>query len=257
LPPNSLIDGVAVGAKIQLSDRIFNEAQADNTSNLQAGFHAALHELGHVLGLEEILGGPDVMDTFLQQNAGYISTLDLYAIHYLAALPAQATPPAFLTLPAAVPYELVGPTTFLNQQTLTSTPNTLPLSQLKNQAILDRLLLMKQARSGRTRSNPLSEFQMGMTEKMLETDGRSLAAVHLTGRLGEIALVLSFVFLIIAATVSATKRRESKGPGAKRERKGRNREGATSRGRKRERRVRKELRGRRHRKKEKRKGTKA
>jgi hypothetical protein len=121
LPPNSLIDGVAVGGSVQLSNRIFNEAEVGNTTNSDFAFHAALHELGHVLGLEEMLGGPDIMNMFLQENAGYISTLDLYAIRYLAALPARTNPPTMVTLPATVPYRLVGATTFLDHQASIST----------------------------------------------------------------------------------------------------------------------------------------
>ena len=85
----------------------------DNATSSEVMYRIMLHELGHVMGLGHIFDGKDIMDgnayfMFNLSKKSYISTVDLYAIHYLAELGSGKLKQfSFITLPAAIPYQLI------------------------------------------------------------------------------------------------------------------------------------------------------
>jgi hypothetical protein len=85
----------------------------DNATSSEVMYRIMLHELGHVMGLGHIFDGKDIMDgnayfMFNLSKKSYISTVDLYAIHYLAELGSGTLKPySFIPLPATIPYQLI------------------------------------------------------------------------------------------------------------------------------------------------------
>ena len=78
-----------VSARTYLDPSVFNAAQENNATAKQYAFRLALHELGRVLGLGNLIDGNDIMDPLATPNRAtqppMISTLDLYAVHVLAS----------------------------------------------------------------------------------------------------------------------------------------------------------------------------
>jgi hypothetical protein len=78
-----------VSARTYLDSSVFNAAQEYNGTARQYAFRLALHELGRVLGLGNLIDGNDIMDPLATPNRAtqppMISTLDLYAVHVLAS----------------------------------------------------------------------------------------------------------------------------------------------------------------------------
>jgi hypothetical protein len=110
LPPNSVFGGIVVGATVTLNS---NMSWVGHFQDARSVFvRTALHELGHVLGFGELIDGPDIMDYDVLNEAMAISTLDLYALRILAESSSQL-PPQFISLPHAVPYELINVNTFI------------------------------------------------------------------------------------------------------------------------------------------------
>ncbi len=85
----------------------------DNETSSEVLYRVMLHEFGHVMGLGHIFDGKDIMDgdayfIFNLSKKSYISTVDLYAVHYLAELGSgQLKPYSFIPLPNAIPYTLI------------------------------------------------------------------------------------------------------------------------------------------------------
>jgi hypothetical protein len=77
-----------VSARTYLDPAVFNAAQENNATAKQYAFFLALHELGRILGLGNVIDGIDIMDPLATANRAtrpMISTLDLYAVHVLAS----------------------------------------------------------------------------------------------------------------------------------------------------------------------------
>jgi len=78
-----------VSARTYLDPSVFNAAQESNVTARQYGFRLALHELGRVLGLGNLIDGNDIMDPLATPTRAtqppMISTIDLYALHVLAS----------------------------------------------------------------------------------------------------------------------------------------------------------------------------
>jgi len=85
----------------------------DNATSSEVLYRVMVHEFGHVMGLGHIFDGKDIMDgdayfIFNLSKKSYISTVDLYAIHYLAELGSgELKPYSFIPLPTAIPYQLI------------------------------------------------------------------------------------------------------------------------------------------------------
>jgi hypothetical protein len=103
-----------ISAQVYLPQNVFSQTQQNNSTARHYAFRLALHELGHVLGLGQVIDGRDIMDprgpTYLATQQPLISTLDLYAIHTLATATSVST---FITLPSSVTYQLIDARTFL------------------------------------------------------------------------------------------------------------------------------------------------
>jgi hypothetical protein len=78
-----------VSARTYLDSSVFNSAQENNVTAKEYAFRLALHELGRVLGLGNVIDGKDIMDPVGTPNrvsqAPMISILDLYAVHMLSS----------------------------------------------------------------------------------------------------------------------------------------------------------------------------
>ncbi|MGD0423330.1 MAG: hypothetical protein ABSA92_07720 [Candidatus Bathyarchaeia archaeon] len=78
-----------LSARTYLDPTVFNAAQENNDTAKQYAFRLALHELGRVLGLGNLIDGNDIMDPLATPTRAtqppMISTLDLYAVHVLAS----------------------------------------------------------------------------------------------------------------------------------------------------------------------------
>jgi hypothetical protein len=102
-----------VSTTTYLSPSIFNAAQENNMTARRYALWLALHELGRILGLGDILDGHDIMDPFYTpqriSQVPEISTLDLYALHILA----EGNTPYFVTLPFGIQDLLTAVTFFL------------------------------------------------------------------------------------------------------------------------------------------------
>ena len=106
--------GIIASAHVFLDGRIFNSTQEGNATARRYAFWIALHELGRVLGLGSVLDGKDIMDpraTYRNADQPMLSTLDLYAVQFLAS---SFTPASFVHLPGTIQYELVNAWNFLN-----------------------------------------------------------------------------------------------------------------------------------------------
>jgi len=85
----------------------------DNATSSEVLYRVMVHEFGHVMGLGHIFDGKDIMDgdayfIFNLSKKSYISTVDLYAIHYLAELGSgKLKPYSFIPLPTTIPYQLI------------------------------------------------------------------------------------------------------------------------------------------------------
>lgn len=79
-----------VSARTFLDPAVFNATQANNATARQYAFSLALHELGRVLGLGNIIDGKDIMDPLNMPGRAtrtpMLSILDLYAVHVLASV---------------------------------------------------------------------------------------------------------------------------------------------------------------------------
>jgi len=116
-----------LGAHVYLDQGVFNDAQMANVTARQYAFRLALHELGHVLGLGNLLDGQDIMDPLRTPNRAaetpMLSTLDLFAVYALASNSSLTS--SFITLNTDQ-YELVNASTFLAGANI---PSTFPASQ--------------------------------------------------------------------------------------------------------------------------------
>jgi len=78
-----------ISAHTYLDSSIFNENQESNATARRYAFALALHELGRVLGLGNIIDSKDIMDPLATPKRTtqdpMISTLDLFAVHVLAS----------------------------------------------------------------------------------------------------------------------------------------------------------------------------
>lgn len=78
-----------LSARTYLDPTVFNAAQENNATAKQYGFRLALHELGRVLGLGNLIDGNDIMDPLATPSRAtqppMFSTLDLFAVHVLAS----------------------------------------------------------------------------------------------------------------------------------------------------------------------------
>ena len=78
-----------ISARTYLDPSVFTPAQENNGTARQYAFRLALHELGRVLGLGNLIDGNDIMDPLATPTRAtqppMISTLDLYAVHVLAS----------------------------------------------------------------------------------------------------------------------------------------------------------------------------
>jgi len=76
-------------AHTYLDPSIFNAGQEENATARAYAFRLALHELGRVLGLGNVIDGKDIMDPLATPSRAtqppMISTLDLFAVHVLAS----------------------------------------------------------------------------------------------------------------------------------------------------------------------------
>ena len=85
----------------------------DNETSSEVLYRIMVHEFGHVMGLGHIFDGRDIMDgdayfILNLSKKSFISTVDLYAIHYLAELGSGTLKPySFIPLPTAIPYQLI------------------------------------------------------------------------------------------------------------------------------------------------------
>ena len=101
LPTGSWVDGIFTSCLIQVSKAIFT------VSEEQLAYRLALHELGHALGLGELMGSTDLMDAAGWQQATGISTLDLYALQTLSTVSVNVVAPSFIALSENAPYRVV------------------------------------------------------------------------------------------------------------------------------------------------------
>jgi hypothetical protein len=101
LPTGSWVDGIFTSCLIQVSKAIFT------VSEEQLAYRLVLHELGHALGLGEVMGSTDIMDAAGWQQATGISTLDLYALQTLSTISVNVVAPSFIALSEKVPYRIV------------------------------------------------------------------------------------------------------------------------------------------------------
>jgi hypothetical protein len=85
-----------LAAHVFLDGSVFNNTQEPNATMQMFGLRVALHELGRVLGLGNLVDGHDIMDpigTVARANAPpVISFIDLYALHTLATEPFPSPP---------------------------------------------------------------------------------------------------------------------------------------------------------------------
>ena len=83
-----------LAAHVFLDGGIFNESEAPNVTMQEYGFRIALHELGRVLGLGNVMDGLDIMDPIETLASAsvppLISLIDLFALHVLAS---SSSPP--------------------------------------------------------------------------------------------------------------------------------------------------------------------
>jgi hypothetical protein len=85
----------------------------DNKTSSEVLYRVMVHEFGHVMGLGHIFDGKDIMDgdayfILNLSKKSYISTVDLYAIHYLAELGVgNLKAYSFIVLPSTIPYQLI------------------------------------------------------------------------------------------------------------------------------------------------------
>jgi hypothetical protein len=84
----------------------------DNATSHELLYRVVLHELGHVMGLGELMGTDDIMNQVVfyytnHNSVSYISTTDLYAIRQMVMLPSAETAPVFVFLPTGIPYQLI------------------------------------------------------------------------------------------------------------------------------------------------------
>ncbi len=101
LPTGSWVDGIFTSCLIQVSKSIFT------VSEEQLAYRLTLHELGHALGLGELMGSTDLMDAAGWQQATGISTLDLYALQTLSTVSVNVAAPSFIALSENAPYRVV------------------------------------------------------------------------------------------------------------------------------------------------------
>ena len=101
LPTGSWVDGIFTSCLIQVSKAIFT------VSEEQLAYRLVLHELGHALGLGEVMGSTDIMDAAGWQQATGISTLDLYALQTLSTISVNVVAPSFIALSENAPYRVV------------------------------------------------------------------------------------------------------------------------------------------------------
>jgi len=102
LPSDAVLGGVFSSVTVLLPPDIFGVAEP---KDVMVAFLIVLHELGHVLGLNELVGTHDAMDMFIWENQGRISTLDLFAVTHLASLRNGVLPALFIQLPNTIHYD--------------------------------------------------------------------------------------------------------------------------------------------------------
>ncbi len=80
---------IIVSTRTYLDPAVFNVTQGPNATANQYAFRLALHELGRVLGLGNVINGNDIMDPLATPDHAtqppMLSTLDLFAVHVLAS----------------------------------------------------------------------------------------------------------------------------------------------------------------------------
>jgi len=104
---DSTAPGIISSAQVFLDGAVFNSTQESNATARHYAFWIALHELGRVLGLGSVLDGRDIMDpraTYRNADQPLLSTLDLYAVQFLASNLILAS---FVSLPNTIEYKLV------------------------------------------------------------------------------------------------------------------------------------------------------
>jgi hypothetical protein len=80
---------IIVSTRTYLDPAVFNVTQEHNATANEYAFRLALHELGRVLGLGNVINENDIMDPLATPDHAtqppMLSTLDLFAVHVLAS----------------------------------------------------------------------------------------------------------------------------------------------------------------------------